>query len=155
MRIRPIVIIVFVLAIMGIAAFTLMVQRSMSFDTVTAREAADRFEEIREQFGDAEALLVLREDGSGGLRDGADTSDGDVPATSLHLMVLQPPDRLLTAEMPLWLFRLKGRTWLRFSGRSDVDLEEIGLDPEDLKRMGPRLLFDADMPEGHMMMWSE
>ena len=155
MRARTIVMIVFALAVAGMTVFVLMAQRMMSFDEVSAEEAETRFSEVRAGFGDDEPILVIYGDGEARLREDADLSEGEVPAETLHLMLYNPPEQLMAAQMPIWFFRLKGRAWLRVSGRGDVDLKEIGLDPADLKRMGPRLLFDGQTRDGRMMMWTE
>lgn len=155
MRIKTAAIVFVALALLGLVGFGFMAKQRISVERVVPAEARDRFAAVRRTFDGQEPLLVVHSDGKPGMREGADLGDGAEPAKEIHLMLYDSSNQLISGHAPIWFFALKSDAVLRFGGRADVKLDEMGLDPDDLKRLGRRLYFDGEMPEGRTMLWTE
>ena len=133
-----------------------MTYYAVSVEQVQPAEALQRFATIRATLTAGPPLLTLDETGQVVQRE--EPRPG-APGPVRRLSVLAyhaDSQRLISADVPFWLFRIKGpaaRYALRDTG---FDLDRLNLTPHDLERHGPSVVIDRVRPNGdRLLVWTE
>lgn len=108
MRTRRVVLWLSAAAIIAIGVFGFLASRAVTVEDAPAPEALRRFEAIRASLGGREPLIGLDEAGNV-VRRAAPPTNPPRPVTRLGVLAYQAGDeRLVTADVPMWFFRMKG-----------------------------------------------
>ena len=155
---KPVVI---VIAGLVVCAIVLLVAAGAWFFTSALERshldaaAADlSFEEVRQQFGGQEPVMLMEANGPVLARQPPSES----PARDLQRLHMMGWDRdrqvLAHVTLPFWLVRMKpGNINLSASGSQNV---RVSLTAEDLERYGPTLVLDHTAEDGaHVLIWTE
>ena len=145
-------------ALGGVIAGVSWMRSHLDVSDGAAAPAAERaFAEVRSRFPDPTPLLELDEGGRPRYVGGAPAVRPDPgEVTALHVIAWSPRDsRLIRVEFPYWLVRLK-RGPIRVGARANgLDSAGLDLDPAEVERFGPGILFDAVTPKGqHVLVWT-
>ncbi len=128
--------------------------RHIETKDVTPAQAAAEFAQVRARFKGEPALIDIRSNGisTERLRQRIERYSGPRP-TVVHLLAWEEGEKgRVRVTLPMWLLRFKGSFDVR---SSDVDLERIRLDVEDIERAGPALLVDQKDGRTRLLMWTE
>jgi|SRR5688572_1558221 len=143
-------------AVLGLAVFGILAYRAVTVEQASAPEALRRYTEIRARLGGTAPLLTLDEAGNVVRRT-------DPPAIArrkirrFRVLVYQAADeRLITADVPFWFFKLKG-TAAQYAVRgTGLDLERLRITGADLERYEPSTIVDHIRPNGdRLLVWTE
>jgi hypothetical protein len=76
---------------------------------------------------------------------------------SLWLLAWDPDDeRLVKVSLPFWMLSV-GRKKMEIGGEGrEFDFEQLNLDPQELERIGPALVFDFRERDGaRVLLWTQ
>lgn len=156
MRTSRILLVVAAGAVVGFAIFGVMVYRAVEVEQADRSEALRRFAAVRAAFGEAPPMLAV--DASGRVVRRADRP-GAVPRPLERLEVLAyrvGEERLVSAHVPFWFFRLKRPAIEYALSGTGLDLDRLKLTAEDLERHGPGLVLDQTSANGdRLLVWTE
>lgn len=155
-RARRLLIALPVAAVLGMAIFGVLASRAVDVEEVPLSEAGQRFERIRAALGGREPLLHL--DASGNVVRRAAVPDAAArPVNRLGVLAFQAGDeRLVTADVPLWFFKLKGPAAQYLVRGTGLDLERLEITASDLERYGPSIVVDHTRASGdRLLVWTE
>src|SRR5262245_3631537 len=142
-------------ASVGLTMFGTLAWRSISLRSANSSDALRQFESIRSGFSTT-TPLVERDDSGRFVRREPISSQTQRP-TKLRVMAYRAAEeRLVSADVPLWFFRVKGpAVQLALRGTS-FDLEALGLTASDLERVGTRIILDETRDNGdRVLAWTE
>jgi hypothetical protein len=143
-----------VLAGVGAAAF--LGWRSITVEEAAPDEAWSRYAEIRGRLAWSEPILRLNKSGVASRR----SPPADLalaPPTRLRALAYRAAEqRLVRADVPFWLLKVKGPA-VQYSLRgTGVDLERLGVTPSDLQRYGASVVLDESRENGdRLLVWTE
>jgi hypothetical protein len=146
-----------ILSIIAMAAAGLwFVKSHVDVRTTTAAAAIEDFQSIRQRFATQKPLIELDEHGHF-LRANADRPVGTQRPQTLNVMAFDPKDeKVVRAELPFWMLRLKMRGTRFGIGAGSVDMAQLHLTVEDLERYGPTLILDQKDTDGsRVVVWSQ
>lgn len=142
-------------AVVGFSIFGVMVSRAVDVEEADRPEALRRFSAARAAFAGQEPMLDL--DASGRVVRRADPPDARPRALErLEVLAYRAGDeRLVSAHVPFWFFRLK-RPALEYVLRgTGLDLDRLQLTAADLERHGPGLVLDEASGNGdRLLVWT-
>ncbi len=140
----------------GLTVFGILAYRAVTVERADAPEALRRFAAIRATVGGAAPLLML--DGAGRVARRQEPPAGPRarPARLGVLAYRARDQRLLTADVPFWFFKLKGPA-AQFAVRgTGLDLERLQITAADLERYGPAVVIDHTNRDGdRLLVWTE
>jgi hypothetical protein len=143
-----------IVALVGIGVFGFLARHSVTIEQAAPNEALRRFEQIRSRLPSKPMLQV---DANGGVtrHDAPDASE--TRPTRLRVLAYRAPQqRLVHADTPFWLLKMKGpavRYTLRDTG---LDLDRLGVSPSELERCGACLILDETRTNGdRLLVWTE
>jgi hypothetical protein len=140
----------------GFTVFGILAYRAVTVERADAPEALRRFAAIRATVGGAAPLLTL--DGAGRVvRRQEPPASGRARPTRLGVLAYRAQDqRLGTADMPFWFFKLKGPA-AQFAVRgTGLDFERLQITAADLERYGPAVVIDHTGAGGdRLLVWTE
>jgi hypothetical protein len=134
------------------------VSHHIKTERIDHADALRTFDEVKAALADPEPLYTL--DASEELRVVRPLSElptSGVRPESLHLLAWDPDaERLARVSLPFWILRF-GKGKLNVAGKDrDLNLERLELDPDELERVGPRLLFDVRHADGaRVLLWTQ
>lgn len=148
-----------VVGLMAVAgAGVYFVAQHIQSERSTAADALGAFDGAATRFRDQRPLYEL---------DGADEPrlvrplrtlpTGGAQADALCILAWDPDgERLVRASLPFWLLSV-GHGKMRVAGaESGFDLNRLNLDPDQLRRIGPALVFDFRGREGgRVLLWTQ
>jgi len=142
-------------ALAAIGIFASLVQQSVTVEDAAPNEALRRFAEIRSRLTFTEPMLQI--DATGRVTRRNAPADRATPPTRLRVLAYRAPQaRLVRADVPFWLVKVKGpavRYALRDTG---LDLDRLGMSPTDLERYGVCLILDETGQNGdRLLVWTE
>lgn len=156
MRTSRILILLAAGAVIGFAIFGAMVYRAVDVEEADRPEALRRFSSVRAAFGDETPMLEI--DASGRVLRRADPP-GATPRPPERLEVLayrSNDERLVSAHVPFWFFRLKRPALEYVLSGTGLDLDRLQLTAGDLVRHGPGLILDQASANGdRLLVWTE
>jgi hypothetical protein len=144
-------------AVVAAAAACLAIAVYRDLDTrIVPPDAAQRaFDDVRQQLAGGRPLLDVDAQLQVAVH-----RDGDLqpqPLVALHSLSYAPrTQKLVRADLPMWLLRVAtadGRVRLLDIGIIQGNGEHVTLD--DLRRHGPGLVIDAQLPERRVLVWTE
>ena len=138
------------------AAGLWFVKSHVDIRSTTVAAATEDFQTIRQRFATQKPLIELDEHG-GFLRANTDRPAGTQRPNTLNVMAFDPDDaKIVRAELPFWMLRLKSGGARFDIGRSNVDLARMRITVEDLERYGPILILDQKDRDGsRVLVWSQ
>jgi hypothetical protein len=154
--IKRILSLLLIAAVIGLAAFGVMVYRAVTIQTAESSEALREFARVRAALPAGPALLAL--DASGNVVRRAEPRT-ETPDPIHRLCVLAyhaGTRRLVSAEVPFWFLRLKGPAAQLALRDTGLDLERYRITPADLARHGPAVVIDSSRDNGdRLLVWTE
>lgn len=143
-------------AAIGIGIFGVMAYRAVTVERAQPSDALRRFETARSRLPPGLALLTLDDTGNVVQRQEPRPGAPDLIRRLSVLAYHADSQRLISADVPFWFFRIKGpaaRYALRDTG---FDLDTLGLTPHDLERHGPSVVIDHAKGNGdRLLVWTE
>ena len=151
-----VVIVLSLVALAGLGFY--FVSQHVESSATTPAGAAREFEAARAARGGQEPLIELDRDG----RLVRTRTDREVPANAaapahLILLAFDPSEgRILRAQIPFWLLRLRaGSATFEMNG-GRISLQDLKLTVPDLERYGPALVLDHQARDGgRILVWTE
>lgn len=143
-------------AAIGLGIFSVMVYRAVTIERVPPSEALRRIQAIRAVLPAGPPVLTLDDAGTVVRREEPRTT-APVPIRRLSVLAYHADaQRLLSADVPFWFFRIKGPA-ARYAVRdTGFDLDRLGITPADLERHGPSVVIDRVRPNGdRLLVWTE
>ena len=153
---RRLLLVILAGAAVGFTIFGVMAYRAVTVERALAEDAFQRFERARAAAGGGTALLVLDE--SGRVIRRADPPPAVPHAiTRLRVLAYQAADeRLVTADIAFWFFKLKGPAAAYAVRGTGLDFERLQISAADLERYGPAIVIDHGGPDGsRLLVWTE
>lgn len=143
-------------AVIGFTIFGLLAYRAVSVEEAAAPEALRRFETIRAGLGDGIPLIGL-DDAGNVIRRAAPPSTSPRPVRRLGVLAYQASEqRLVTADVPMWFFKLKGPAAQYLVRGTGLDLERLQITASDLERYDPSVVIDHARRNGdRLLVWTE
>lgn len=143
-------------ALVGLLLFGVLVYRAVSVEHVPMSEARRRFDAVRSAFAGQQPLLTLDDSGEV-IRREVPTAPATRPIKRLYALAYQSnQERLISANVPIWFFKIKGpaaQVALRDTG---LDLARLRITADDLSRRGPGLVIDRSSTTGdRLIVWTE
>ena len=156
MRTRRVLLALLAGAVVGFAIFGLLAYRAVSVEEAAAPEALRRFESIRAALGGRPPLIAL-DDAGNVVRRAAPGSTSPRPVSRLGVLAYQAGEqRLVTADVPMWFFKLKGPAAQYLVRGTGLDLERLQITASDLERHGPSIVIDHARTGGdRLLVWTE
>jgi hypothetical protein len=156
MRTRRVLLLLLAGAIAGMAIFAALAWRAVDVEEADAPEALRRVAAVRAALGNRPPLLTLDEAGHV-VRRAAPPAHQPRPLTRLAVLAYQADEqRLVSADVPYWFFRLKGPAAQYLVRGTGLDLERLELTAADLARYDPSLVIDHVRPNGdRLLVWTE
>lgn len=156
MRTRRVALWLSAAAIIAIGVFGVLASRAVTVEDAAAPEALRRFEAIRASLGGREPLIGLDEAGNV-VRRAAPPTNPPRPVTRLGVLAYQAGDeRLVTADVPMWFFRMKGPPTQFLVRGTGLDLERLQITAADLERFDPSVVIDHARSNGdRLLVWTE
>ena len=143
-------------AVLGLAVFGILAYRAVTVEQASAPEALRRFTEIRSRLGGTPPLLTL-DDAGNVVRRTEPPAVARRKIRRFRVLVYQTAEeRLVTADVPFWFFKLKG-TAAQYAVRgTGLDLERLRITGADLERYEPAVIIDHVRPTGdRLLVWTE
>ena len=143
-------------AVLGLATFGILAYRAVAIEQASAPEALRRFTEIRSRLGGTAPLLTLDVAGNV-IRRAQPPEVARRPIRRFRVLVYQTAEeRLVTADVPFWFFKLKG-TAAQYAVRgTGLDLERLRITGAELERYEPSVIIDHVRPNGdRLLVWTE
>ena len=143
-------------AFIGIAVFGIMVSRAVDVEQAPAPEALRRFEQVRASLGGRPPLLMLDANGEV-VRRAAPPATAPGAVKRLGVLAYQAAaERLTSADVPMWFFKLKGPA-AQFAVRgTGLDLERLQITASYLERHDASVVIDHVRPNGdRLLVWTE
>ena len=156
MRTRRVLLFLLAGAIIGFGIFGVLTWRAVDVDQADASEALRRFTAVRLALGSRPPLLTL--DAAGNVvRRAAPPAHQPRPLTRLAVLAYQADEqRLVSADVPFWFFRMKGRPTQFLVRGTGLDLERLEITAGDLAKYGPSLVIDHARANGdRLLVWTE
>ena len=156
MRTRRVVLVLLAGAVVGFALFGLLAYRAVSVEDAAAPEALRRFESIQASLGGRPPLIGL-DDAGNVIRRTAPPSTSPRPVRRLGVLAYQADEqRLVTADVPMWFFKLKGPAAQYLVRGTGLDLERLQITASDLERYDPSVVVDHARSNGdRLLVWTE
>jgi hypothetical protein len=156
MRTRRVVLGLAAVAVVAIGISGFLTSRAVTVEDASQSEALQRFEAIRAALGGREPLIGLDEAGNV-IRRASPPSSSPRPVTRLGVLTYQAGDqRLVTADVPMWFFRLKGPAAQYLVRGTGLDLERLQITAADLERFDPSVVIDHARANGdRLLVWTE
>lgn len=156
MRTRRVLLALLAGAVVGFAIFGLLAYRAVSVEEAAAPEALRRFESIRAALGGRPPLIAL-DDAGNVVRRAAPGATSPRPVSRLGVLAYQAGgQRLVTADVPMWFFKLKGPAAQYLVRGTGLDLERLQITASDLERHGPSVVIDHARTSGdRLLVWTE
>ena len=142
--------------VIGLATFGILAYRAVTVEQASAPEALRRFTEIRSRLGGTPPLLTL-DDAGNVVRRAQPPDVARRPIRRFRVLVYHTADeRLITADVPFWFFKLKG-TAAQYAVRgTGLDLERLRITGGDLERYEPSVVVDHIRSNGdRVLVWTE
>jgi hypothetical protein len=156
MRTRRVVLGLVGLAVVALGVFGFLTSRAVTVQDASAPEALHRFESIRAALGGRAALIGLDEAGNV-IRRASPPLTTSRPVTALRVLAYQAgEERLVTADVPMWFFRMKGPPTQFLVRGTGLDLERLQITAADLERFDPSVVIDHGRANGdRLLVWTE
>ena len=141
-------------AALGVAVFGVLAWRSVSVERMDGTEAQNSFEDALA--GIPSRVPLVHRDADGAFVRETGKGPAGPPATQLHVLAYHVEgQRLVRADVPLWLFKVKGPAVEYALRGTGFDLEALGLTAGDLERAGPRVVLDEVLATGdRVLAWT-
>ena len=155
-RTRAVSLVVAAAAAIGLLVFGTLVYRAVDVEQASAPEALRRFERVRSAFAGRQPLLTLDDSGNV-IRREEPARPASGPIRTLNAVAYQADrQRLVTANVPFWFFRIKGPAAQLALRNTGLDLGSLRLTAADLERHGPALVIDRARVNGdRLLVWTE
>lgn len=143
-------------AIAGFTIFGVLTYRAVTVEQADAAAALRRFAAIRAATGGGAPLLTLDQTGRVARRQ-EPPAGGRARPTRLGVVAYRAHEqRLVTADIPFWFFKLKGPA-AQFAVRgTGLDFERLQITAADLERHGPAVIVDHAYADGNrLLVWTE
>jgi hypothetical protein len=155
-KVRRAVIVLAVGAGIGVSILAALVYRAVSIEPADRDEAARRFAAVRAALPHGPPMLTIDHGGNIVRRE---TPRSTTPRAIRRLCVLAyyaEGQRLVSADAPFWFFRIKGPAAQYALRDTGLDLNRLGVTPEELQRYGPAVIVDQMRPNGDLLLvWTE
>jgi hypothetical protein len=142
-------------ALIGLALFGTLLWRTVSIERLTTAQARERFDAVRATFPSA-TPLVRRDESGRFVRTEASGRVASAPARRLYVLAYQASvGRLVSAEVPIWLIRIKGPAAALALRDTGFDLDVLGLTAADLERSGAGPVIDESHGKDALLAWTQ
>jgi hypothetical protein len=143
-------------ALAGIVVFGVLAWRAITVEGASRAGAERRIASVRAGLRSKMPLIDIDDQGSA-LRV-ASTGEGPAqPVKRLKALAWRAADqRLVSADIPFWFFKLKGPAARYALAETGFDLTRLGLTPADIERVGPAVIVDHASRDGsRLLVWTE
>lgn len=156
MRMRRVLLLLLFGALIGFGIFAVLAWRAVNVEDADAPEALRRFTAIRSALGARPPLLTL-DDAGNVVRRAAPPVQQPPPLRRLAVLAYQADQqRLVSAEVPFWFFRMKSRPTQFLVRGTGLDLERLEITAPDLAKYGPSVVIDHGRANGdRLLVWTE
>jgi hypothetical protein len=153
---RRIALIALACALGGVVVFGGLVWRAVTIERADGRQAAEDIAAVRATLGTRAALLDVDDQGAVTRREPLPNRTPQ-PIRRVKAMAYRSElGRMVRTDVPFWFLKLKGPAARLAFRDTGVDLERLGITPDDLERYGPRVLVDHASPTGsRLLVWTE
>ena len=143
-------------AVLAIAVSGFLASRRVTIEQAAAPDALRRFESVRAALGNRDPLIGLDEAGNV-IRRASPPLTTSRPVTGLRVLAYQArEERLVTADVPMWFFRMKGPPTQFLVRGTGLDLERLQITAADLERFDPSVVIDHARANGdRLLVWTE
>lgn len=143
-------------AVLGLATFGILAYRAVTVEQASAPEALRQFNEIRARLGGTPPLLTL-DDAGNVVRRAEPPVTVRRKVTRFRVLVYQTAqERLVTADVPFWFFKLKGTAAQYAMRGTGLDLERLRITGADLERYDQAVVIDHTRLNGdRLLVWTE
>jgi hypothetical protein len=142
--------------LVGLSVFSVLVYRAVDIETAGAEDAARRFAAVRATLPPGRPVLTLDDAGNVLRREVRGRNSRNPVRRLCVLAYFAAGNRIVSATVPLWFFRIK-RPAAQFALRdTGLDLDRLGITPSDLQGYGPIVLIDhARSGRDLLLVWTE
>ena len=137
-------------------AGTMWMMRHINKTPSTATQAVRTFYQERSRFGDEKPLIGIDDvDNAAGVQKRIDAMPTSaVKPTEMAILVWDPDqERTVRIALPFWMLKL-GKRKIDI-GRNAFDFDRLRIDPNELERIGPKLIADIQRPGGErVLVWT-
>ena len=156
MRTRRVLLALLAGAIIGFGIFGVLAWRAVNVEDADSPEALRRFTAIRSALGSRPPLLTLDEAGNV-VRRAAPPAQPPPPLSRLAVLAYQANEqRLVSADVPYWFFRMKSQPTQFLVRGTGLDLERLEITAADLAKYGPSVVIDHARANGdRLLVWTE
>jgi hypothetical protein len=142
--------------VIGMGIFAVLVFRAVTFEQADSSQAARRFAAVRSTLPDGPSLLTLDAAGKVVRREAPQSTTPLAIRRLCALVYYAERQRLVSAETPFWFFRIKGPAAKYALRDTGLDLERLGVTPDELQRYGPVVLLDQKQANGDLILvWTD
>ncbi len=143
-------------AAIGFSIFGVLVYRAVTIEQADRGEAARRFAAVRAALPPGPPVLAIDRMGNVVRRETPrSTTSRDIRRLCV-LMYYAEAQRLVSADVPFWFFRIKGPAAQYTLRDTGLDLDRLGVTPDELQRYGPVVVLDQVRPNGDLLVvWTE
>lgn len=140
---------------LGLSIFGVLAWRAVTVKRANAVAAAERFGIVRSRLSGSPPLV--QRDASGRFVRQERPTGRDAAPTRLKVLAYRASaEGLAEADVPFWLFKVKGPAVQLALRGTGFDLESLGLTPTDLERAGTGIVVDEIRDNGdRILAWTE
>jgi hypothetical protein len=153
---RRVVIVLAAGVVIGFSIFGVLVYLAVTVDQATGDAAARHFAAVRAALPPGPPVLEIDNARTVVRRQ---TSASTTPVALRRLRVLAyhaEAERLVSADVPFWFLRIKGPAAQYALRGTGLDLDRLGVTPDELQRYGPAVVVDLVRPNGdRLLVWTE
>lgn len=156
MRTRRVLLFLLFGALIGFGIFGVLAWRAVNVEDAEAPEALRRFTAVRTALGGRAPLLTLDDSGNV-VRRATPPTHQPPPLSRLAVLAYQAGDeRLVSADVPFWFFRMKSQPTQFLVRGTGLDLERLEITAADLAKYGPAVVIDHARANGdRLLVWTE
>lgn len=142
-------------AAIGLGVFGLMVAQVTSVERMEYEGAVARIDSVRTTFANPEP--VVHTNAAGELEIDELPNEPASRIRTLHVLAYRgEAEGLVQVDIPVWFLRMKDPAIRFVLDDTGVNLKELGLSINDLRRRGPRVIVDERRPNGDLvLLWTE
>ena len=140
--------------LIGLGAFGLLAWRAVTIGQMDPQDATQRFTDALADIESRTPLVAL--DASGRFVRRASSPTGGARPARLYVLAYRAPEqRFVSADVPLWFYKVKGPAVRYALGETNFDLQAPGLTATDLEQAGAGVVLDETRANGdRVLAWT-
>jgi hypothetical protein len=149
-------VLVLLCALASIAVVGLLAWRAVTVEDAPRAVAERRIASVRAGLPSTAPLIDIDDEGRA-VRMSSPGDGAARPIARLKALGWRAADqRLVSADIPFWFFKLKGPAARYALAGTGFDLDRLGVTPADIERFGPAVIVDHTSRDGsRLLVWTE